>query len=94
MKGKKYNSNFVSIFIEDCVKKNITSSNEILFTAENEINEINNKIIEIDKLKKRRASLLDVVETFSKDIKQKDDKCYLDFFSIKNRDLSKIICEK
>lgn len=92
MKGKKYNSDFVSSFIEDCLIKNISSSEDILLIAEKEILEINNKIIEIEKLKQRRSKLLDVVDTFKKPTNNKTDRIYLKLFSIQNRKLSKIIC--
>lgn len=92
MRGKKVDKDFLSEFITDCVKLNIDSPNEILNEAKKQIVEIDNKIKEIDKLKVLRSKLLDVVITFGEKENNTKELQQLNFFNIKNKELSKYIC--
>lgn len=93
MKGKKINSIFLSDFITECVKNNKMTSDDILQEAKYQIKEIDSKIIEIEKLKKKRSDLLDVVYTFDKSpTKKTNDTKALSFFKISNLDICKSIC--
>lgn len=96
MKGKKIDSEFVTNFIEKCVSSNIFSTEEILHSAKSEISDIDNKIKEVENLKKIRSKLLDVVLTFeNKTIPSKlQDYKILQLFNIKNKNICKFICDK
>lgn len=97
MKGKKIDSEFVTSFIENCVNNNILSTEQILQSAKSQINDIDAKIKEVESLKKTRSKLLDVVLTFEqKELahpKLQDIKI-LKLFNVKDKNISKIICDK
>lgn len=97
MKGKKIDSEFVTTFIENCVNNNIFSTDQILQSAKSQINDIDAKIKEVESLKKTRSKLLDVVLTFEqKESTQPriQDSKILKLFNIKDKNISKIICDK
>ena len=95
MKGKKVDAVFLSQFIEDCLTNNIVSNEEILKSAQDQILEIDNKIKEVENLKKKRSKLLDVILTFNSNKKdRKEDIRILQFYKIKNHDISFLICNQ
>jgi hypothetical protein len=93
MKGRKFNSEFLSSFITDCIQRNKATTEEILQEAKKKISEIDEKIIEVEKLKRVRADYLDVVSTFEKPIHDKEEqKQALQLFNIANPVVCKFIC--
>lgn len=93
MKGKKFDSQFFSDFIMSCVKKDISKSEDIAATAQKEIDAINEKIIQAEKLKLRRSKLLDVVATLKEPEKfSEGDNKILEFVKINNPNICKFIC--
>lgn len=70
MKGKKADNDFVSNFIKECANSSITKIKDVIAAAEQQIKEIDDKIIEAEKLKKLRAKLKDVVEILAKHDRQ------------------------
>jgi len=94
MKGKKLDSKFHSDFIEKCIKDGIFASTDIASSAQKEIDIIDRKIIEVEKLKVRRGKLLDVVMEFGPKTKRNDDEIkILEFAKIKNPQICKFICD-
>lgn len=95
MKGKKSDSEFVSNFITNCISEGINSSDDILKTAITKINQIDNKIKEVEKLKVIRSKLLDVVSTFDKPQKniKKEEVKILSLFKIQNNHICQLICD-
>lgn len=93
MKGKKADSNFVSSFIEDCIGRSIYLTDDILNSARDKIAEIDSKIKEVEELKKLRPKLLDVVDTLSEKSKNVNNPNILNLFKVKDKNLSKTICD-
>jgi len=94
MKGKKIDNEFINSYINNCIKNNIFSSEEMLDLAKNKIKFIDEKIVEVEKLKLERNKLLDIVNLFGKNDKNislKEIKL-LSLYKIKNHNLCKIIC--
>ena len=87
MKGKKADAEFVAEFIEQSLKDGIFQQNDIVNSAKNKILEIENKIIEVEKLKAIRSKLLDVVEFL--ELKEKKE---VKIFTITNYNLCNNIC--
>lgn len=96
MKGKKSDSEFVSDFITKCVNQGITTPDEITAEAWNRIHEIDEKILEVERLKVQRSKLMDVVFTFERPSKtnKSDEVRALAFFKIQNPLICKVICDK
>ncbi len=63
-KGKKIDHEFVSEFIQKCVKENKKTSKEIVLEAKEIIKKIDKQLIKINELKKKRSKLLDVIGSF------------------------------
>ena len=95
MRGRKFNSEFLSDFICECIQKNQTTTDEILQEAKKRVNDINDKILEVEKLKLIRADFLDIISTFEKPNKpnKEDEKLGLSFFNIHNPIICKFICD-
>ena len=95
MKGKKFNSEFFSNFISNCINNNKVTPAEMLVEAKLRVSEIDARILEIEKLRLTRGDLLDVIATFEKssEKKENDSKQILDMFSIKDQKVCKFICE-
>ena len=94
MKGKKANPEFVSQFISECVQKNIITSETIVQAAKVCIQDIDDKIKEVELLKVRRSKLLDVITTFDKTKEDKTEEIkLLPFFELKYPDTCKKICD-
>jgi len=96
MKGKKIDTEFLISFIENCISKNIVTTDEILAEAKSQIANIDKKIIEAEKLKNTRSKILDVISTFDteKNINKTNDAKILPLFKIPNPNICKFICDK
>lgn len=94
MKGKKKDLNFINDFINDCIKLQKLTPEEIVAESVLRINEIDLKIKEVEKLRIIRSKLLDVAEVFTeKDVTSKvNDIQIINFLNIKNIDLCNKIC--
>ncbi len=93
MKGKKVDLDFVSSFIESCIAKNISKSEDIADLAISQISEIDEQLKQIENLKLKRSKLLDVVDVFSK--KEKHlviNKEILNLFKITDKNIANLIC--
>lgn len=88
MRGKKIDNEFVSSFIEDCVKKGFSSKEDFVRIANDLIGEIDKQIKEVEVKKIQRSKLLDVVNTFA--IKESNEE--LKLYAISNLDLARAIC--
>lgn len=94
MRGKKSDPEFLSTFIVKCIGLNKTSQEEIVQTAQQEINIINEKIIEVEKMKILRSKLLDVIGVFEKDnTSHKEEAKILSFFRMQHPKICKYICD-
>lgn len=96
MKGKKIDTEFLSSFIENCINKNIVTTDDILAEAKLQIANIDKKIIEAEKLKITRSKILDVISTFDteKNVNKTNDAKILPLFKIPNPNICKHICDK
>jgi len=65
-KGKKLDYDFINEFIENCINCNISSSEDIVALAEDQIKKIDAKLLKINSLKEKRNKLLGVIESFEK----------------------------
>lgn len=96
MRGRKIDTEFLTKFITSCVEVGKFSSEDILKEAKNKIEQIDQKIIEVENLRILRSKLLDVVLTFdkaAKEIKPEEAKI-LTFFKIQDQHICKFICDK
>jgi hypothetical protein len=96
MKGKKIDNTFVANFISESVSNGKFTTNEIVNSAKNQIKEIDQKIIEVENLKKIRSKLLDVIIVFDRNYRQKAaiDNNLINFYQIKDKNLASSLCEK
>ncbi len=94
MKGKKIDTEFVNNFILNCLTNNKTSSEDILNFAQQEIVKIDDKIKEVEDLKKIRSKILDVIITFNKPEKNIYYCNILSLFNINNSHIAKFILNK
>jgi hypothetical protein len=92
MKGKKSNIEFVSSFMNECIKNGISSSEDIVKEASKRIEEMEIKIQEAEKMKIIRSNLIDVIDSFSnkKIYNTSNEIIYLDLFSLQLPE----ICQK
>lgn len=91
MRGKKIDYEFLCSFISKNVSAGKLSSSEILEEAKQQIEDIDNKIKEVESLKKIRSKLLDVVSTFDNK-KSNIESEILSLFKIKNTEICYYIC--
>ncbi len=90
-KGKKSDIDFLNQYIFNCIRNNILSMDEMLLSAKKQIAEIDNKIIEVENLKKIRCKLLGVVSSLDKSSESSQDfSKILSLFKINNH----YICQK
>lgn len=92
MKGKKIDRDFISDFIAKCISEGKLNQEEMIDFANKKINEIDEKIKEVEDLKIIRSKLLDVLIVF-KSPEEKIDNKYLDLFNINNKDICNHICK-
>ncbi len=83
MKGKKADASFIADYVLKCAKRRITSQEDIVKEAEQEIAKIDVTLKSIIDLKKKRSKLVDVVSSFKEKVNS-TDKSTLDFYSIKD----------
>lgn len=93
MRGKKIDTEFLSLFINDCLMNGVLNQEEIAKKAKTQIADIDFKIKEVEKLKVVRSKLLDVVSSFEKkNIDRKEEIQVLNFLKIQNQTVCKFIC--
>lgn len=68
MRGKKSNKEFISNYIESCVNDGLDSLEDIYANVNNQLVNIDSKILEAEMLKKQRKDLIDVKEFLKKSI--------------------------
>ena len=66
MRGKKVDSEFISNFIEESIKEGDMSLATLMLKVNCQINSIDQKIKEVEELKKIRSKLLDVKDFIGK----------------------------
>lgn len=95
MKGKKVDNAFVSNFISESVANGKVTTNEIVARAQDQISEIDQKIIEVENLKKIRSKLLDVVITFDRNHRSGHqlDEVLIKFHRVKDKRMAQRICD-
>ena len=95
MKGKRLNQEFIGRYISNCISNNITLSDDMVSCARQRVDEIDQKIKEVELLKQERGNLLDVIESFQKTEKPNNNKeiKLLSLYKIANLGLCKLICE-
>jgi hypothetical protein len=95
MRGKKIDNDFLTGFITNCAENNKCLPEEIVNEAKIEIENIENKIKEVEVLKLRRSKLLDVITIFNSDKKETkhDEVKVLHYFNIENQHICKFICD-
>ena len=91
MKGKKTDFNFITEYINKCLEANISTNESIVNKAKEEISIIDDKIKEIELLKKKRCQLIDVVNFL--DVKHKKDNISLKYYNLHNQHICKYICD-
>lgn len=96
MKGKRIDAEFITQFIEECIQKKYLTPEEIVIQAQSEINQIDQKILEVEQLKNRRSKLLDIISTFQKPAKisKNQDLKIISFLQIGNPHICKFICNQ
>ncbi len=95
MRGRKTDSEFLINFINDCIKENKNSSEDITNKAKSKVLDIDNKIKEVESLRLVRGNLLDVIAAFEKPVKQNEVKDIrnLSFLNLKKMNICKFICQ-
>ena len=88
MRGKKVDNEFVSSFIENCIKQGFSTQEDFIRIANKSIEEIDKQIREVELKKIERSKLLDVINTFV--IKESNEQIKL--YYISNLDLARTIC--
>ena len=96
MKGKKVDNIFVSNFISESCSQGKLTTDEIVASAQEQINEIDRKIIEVENLKKLRSKLLDVVITFDRNHRNGSqiDEVLINFHRVKDKKIAQRICNQ
>lgn len=93
MRGKKSDPEFISQFISKCLQQGIVITEDMVNRAKQDIQEIDNKIIEVEKLKVVRSKLLDVVLALDKlEVKTEEAKL-LPLFKLQYPQTCKQICD-
>lgn len=95
MRGKKFDSEFLSDFISTCIKRGMETPEEISAAAKKQIQEIDEEIKRVEKRKVIRSKLLDVVASFDKPTKtcKVEEIRALSFFKIQQPTVCKYICD-
>jgi hypothetical protein len=90
-KGKKKDLDYLNNFISDCIINNVVSLEDMISAAKQQISEIDQKIIEVENLKKTRCKLLTVVSVLDKNkLINQDFSKILPLFNINNH----YLCQK
>ena len=95
MRGKKKDSEFLSVFISECVSNGIDTPDRIVVTAKNMIAKIDDQIKAVEQARTMRSRLLDVVEAFEAPTKthRPEEVRVLSFLKIKNPKVCHYICK-
>jgi len=93
MKGKKFDYEFLSEYMDECIEQGYTTANDMCELAKNEVIEIDHAIREVEEKKKRRSKLLNVIEEFDKKKTSKKGAKILAYLDIGDPVLNKIICQ-
>ena len=92
MRGRKADSVFIGNFIVECANKGKATPEDIIKEAKNQINIIDEKIKEVERIRLTRSKYLDVIDALEKS--EKSDKVdeikVLNFFKLQHPD----ICRK
>jgi hypothetical protein len=92
MRGHKKNHSFIIGYIKKCFQNKILTSTDICEAAKNRVSIIEDRIKEIDALKKERSDLLDVLDHFKYKTNMVD-KTELQFYSIQNKNIAIEYCK-
>lgn len=93
MRGKKSNPEFVSQFISKCLQQGVITTEEMVKQAKRDIQEIDDKIIEAEKLKAVRSKLLDVILTLDKPEVKTEEAKLLPLFKLQYPQTCRKICK-
>lgn len=94
MRGKKADPVFISQFIQESVLQGIESPEQIVLRAKKQIEQIDEEIKSIEIKKSVRSKLLDVINTFEKQIKDKTEEAkLLPLFNLEYPETCKYLCE-
>lgn len=73
MRGKSVDIEYISVFVEECVKNEKVTPKDIASEAKIRINNIDHEIRRIENLKSERSKLVDVVNSFDAPEEESDD---------------------
>src|SRR5579871_367548 len=93
MRGKKSNPEFVSQFISTCLQQGVITTEAMVKRAKQDIQEIDDKIIEVEKLKAVRSKLLDVILTLDKPKVKTEEAKLLPLFKLQYPQTCRKICK-
>jgi hypothetical protein len=93
MRGKKSDPQFVSQFISQCIQDGFTTPEAMVQAARMNIQYIDDKIKEVERLKITRSKLLDVIATFDQPEVKLEQAKLLPFFRLKYPNICKNICD-
>lgn len=93
MRGKKSDPEFVSQFISGCLQRGVVTTEEMVKLARQDIQSIDDKIIEVEKLKITRSKLLDVILTLDKPESKAEEAKLLPFFKLQYPQTCRKICK-
>lgn len=94
MRGKKSDSAFVTVYIQESVLAGCNNPITIADRAKKRIQEIDEQIRKVEELKLERSKLLDVVFSFEKVEKNKTGEArVLSFFKLNYPDICKFLCQ-
>jgi hypothetical protein len=93
MRGKKSDPEFVSSYIYKCLQHGIITTPGIVESAKLDIQDIDDKIIEAEKLKVVRSKLLDVILTLEKPEPKTEEAKLLPFFQLQLPTVCKFLCD-
>lgn len=96
MKGKKVDNLFVSDFISNCCETGRVTVDQIAESAKAQMDEIDQKIAEVEDLKKYRSKLLDVLIVFDRNHRHgpQIDQVLVNFHRVKDKRMARTLCEK
>lgn len=92
MKGRRKDLDFFNQFIVKCAENNQLTPVEIINSAQSEIEKIDEKIKEVEELKKIRGKLLDVIYILGKPSTPEIKTDCLVFSNISNLSIAQYIC--
>ncbi len=94
MRGKKLDTEYVATFIQSCTNWGLSTPDEIVAQAQKEIKEIDEKVLEVERLKKERSGLVDVIATLAPTVPDNSEEVkILNFYKVKNFALALTLCD-